>query len=298
MRKRNLKATVEKGKKPHHFLDFLFLADNRDMGTVFTAPARKAQGRKSVAKKGSAIGKPARPQQALASKKSHDSEQSVSTAMSTMTVRASNAQSASDFHLKPFYAGVFETPRGVGEESRANFRPLDFDLFTGPIPPFHSGLMMPKVTPPRYYPNPPINPDCGVGVGSIGSHCNINLNVNLELPSYQQWLPFGGHHIDDNALLHSVTMNGLVTTPTRRDSEDDIVIDLDDTQLMVQLSDVFKEREDDDTMDIETNKFDDNASLSADDIDVLMSSNEKDDLMSSNDMELFGELADGFSIEI
>ena len=30
MRKRNLKATVKGGKKPHHFLDFLFLAEHRD----------------------------------------------------------------------------------------------------------------------------------------------------------------------------------------------------------------------------------------------------------------------------
>jgi len=30
VRKRNLKATVENGKKPHHFLDFLFLAQHRD----------------------------------------------------------------------------------------------------------------------------------------------------------------------------------------------------------------------------------------------------------------------------
>ena len=30
VRKRNLKATVEGGKKPHHFLDFLFLAEHRD----------------------------------------------------------------------------------------------------------------------------------------------------------------------------------------------------------------------------------------------------------------------------
>lgn len=30
VRKRNLKATVEHGKKPHHFLDFLFLAEDRE----------------------------------------------------------------------------------------------------------------------------------------------------------------------------------------------------------------------------------------------------------------------------
>ena len=30
VRKRNLKATVERGKKPHHFLDFLFLAEDRE----------------------------------------------------------------------------------------------------------------------------------------------------------------------------------------------------------------------------------------------------------------------------
>ena len=31
VRKRNRKATVEKGKKPHHYLDFLFLANDREM---------------------------------------------------------------------------------------------------------------------------------------------------------------------------------------------------------------------------------------------------------------------------
>lgn len=41
VRKRNLKATVEKGKKPHHFLDFLFLANDRDQKSL--------QGNQSVA---------------------------------------------------------------------------------------------------------------------------------------------------------------------------------------------------------------------------------------------------------
>ena len=42
VRKRNLKATVELGKKPHHFLDYLFLATDRE------TQMRKASGRDLV----------------------------------------------------------------------------------------------------------------------------------------------------------------------------------------------------------------------------------------------------------
>jgi hypothetical protein len=96
-----------------------------------------------------------------------------------------------------------------------------------------------------------------------------------------------------------VTQNGLVNTPKRRGSEDDITIDLDDSQLMVQLSDVFKEREADNNMEVESNTLDDCASLSTNDIDALMSCGEKDDLMNSDDIEMFGEgLANDFIISI
>jgi hypothetical protein len=290
VRKRNLKATVEKGKKPHHFLDFLFLADNRDLGTAAPlAPTRKTKSRKSVAKHGSAIGKRSRRPKSFTSKKSYDSEQSVSTTMSAITAKASNATSEFDFHLKPFHAGVLETPKGVREESRINPMSLNFNSFTGFIPPFHSGLMMPKVTPPRYCPNPPIYPCYEARFGPSYPR----------LPYYHQRLEFERNQLDDNALLHHVTQNGLVNTPKRRGSEDDITIDLDDSQLMVQLSDVFKEREADNNMEVESNTLDDCASLSTNDIDALMSCGEKDDLMNSDDIEMFGEgLANDFIISI
>lgn len=55
MRKRNLKATVEGGKKPHHFLDFLFLAENRDKHDT-TSPNKKIKS--SIGKKTSSRKKP------------------------------------------------------------------------------------------------------------------------------------------------------------------------------------------------------------------------------------------------
>ena len=44
VRKRNLKATVEQGKKPHHFIDFVFLANDRER--------REAQGLEPVSRFG------------------------------------------------------------------------------------------------------------------------------------------------------------------------------------------------------------------------------------------------------
>lgn len=45
VRKRNLKGTVEGGKKPHHFMDFLFLAENRDKESMLsnTGGGKKAK---------------------------------------------------------------------------------------------------------------------------------------------------------------------------------------------------------------------------------------------------------------
>ncbi len=43
VRKRNLKATVEQGKKPHHFLDFLFLAQDRDQQNELEAANEEPQ---------------------------------------------------------------------------------------------------------------------------------------------------------------------------------------------------------------------------------------------------------------
>jgi len=310
VRKRNLKATVEKGKKPHHFLDFLFLADNRFKLTIAPAPVSSGKGRSKsrneLAKKGSAIRKPVRAHHKLASTKSYDSEQSIasaSTALSTMTVKASNAKSAFPFPFDPFNVGAFETPRGGGGE-QPKIEPVPFNYFATQIPPFHPGLAAPRVTPPRYYPFPLIYPSLEAGMCMEPPH--------PEIPTNHHWPTLQEASFDDDALLYNVTKNGLVTTPTRRASEDDLSIDLDDSQLLAQLSDVFKEREYDDIMDVEANNdIDDaslsttdldvliDASLSAADLDVLMEGVDKDDLMDSDDIELFGEgLVDDFHIEI
>ena len=56
VRKRNLKATVEGGKKPHHFVDFVFLAHDRERREArglspAPSPAKKASSRRKKAKK-------------------------------------------------------------------------------------------------------------------------------------------------------------------------------------------------------------------------------------------------------
>ncbi len=88
VRKRNLKATVEKGKKPHHFLDFLFLANDRDEkgGTntqiqqskvssssrvIKKAPPRKKKGKKATPKRQSKFQK-ASNSSSTNSKNDHD----------------------------------------------------------------------------------------------------------------------------------------------------------------------------------------------------------------------------------
>jgi hypothetical protein len=62
VRKRNLKATVENGKKPHHFLDFLFLAQHRDNKHApkdDNPPVQKAAKGKARRPKSSGARKPA-----------------------------------------------------------------------------------------------------------------------------------------------------------------------------------------------------------------------------------------------
>jgi hypothetical protein len=52
IRKRNLKGTVERGKKPHHFLDFLFLAVHREKEMLESSGSRYEARRSHVDKKG------------------------------------------------------------------------------------------------------------------------------------------------------------------------------------------------------------------------------------------------------
>ncbi len=65
VRKRSLKATVEKGKKPHHFLDFMFLALNRESRTVKQKPEIENNG--ATVKAGRKYVRATRPKSNLAS---------------------------------------------------------------------------------------------------------------------------------------------------------------------------------------------------------------------------------------
>ena len=123
MRKRNLKATVQKGKKPHHFLDFLFLADSRDSDDTI-APA--ARNKRDTLKTG------------------------------TSTRKRSDLKKSSSTHGMQ-HSVTLKTPTSL--QTTANMEPLNdqtllnFDWsLSGSIPHFNPGFMVPKVTPPRMHP--------------------------------------------------------------------------------------------------------------------------------------------------
>jgi len=69
VRKRNLKATIE-GKKPHHFLDFLFLAEHRDKSGEDTKLGNTGKGKPRAAKKRPAPKTPEKPKRARTSRSS------------------------------------------------------------------------------------------------------------------------------------------------------------------------------------------------------------------------------------
>lgn len=274
VRKRNLKATVEKGKKPHHFLDFLFLADNRE----------KRNGvRLNVVRRG-------RPRNKISNRRKARNVSS-SNAHATHEILTMNNSIDSDCTISAVSSGmqglvmgtsnVLDTPKtdivSVGPSN-----PINFDGVSSPMPRFYPGFTLPKVTPPRGF------------YRSSEQRASNNSSLYMMIPMTDlppvteslDWSKTEARVVDDVAMLQEITKEGLVTTPQRRCSDDDITLSWDGSQLMEQITNIFGEEE---YMD-QTNVEDiDGQSLSADEIEEIMGMDECSNVCDHDVMKLLEE---------
>jgi hypothetical protein len=254
VRKRNLKATVEKGKKPHHFLDFLFLADNREKrNDVRVHPVRRGRPKnKTNNRKAKSVSSHSRaherPNEILTANHSNDSD-------CTISVVSSGMQG-----LLMGTSTVLDTPK-TDFVSIGHFNPMHFDAANSPTPRFYPGFTLPKVTPPRgFYRS---------SDQRTLNNSSLLIRPMMDLPPVTENLDWSRteNMVDDVAMLQEITKEGLVTTPQRRCSDDDITISWDGSRLIEQITNIFKEEEYMNQMDVED--FDDQ-SLSVDDIEDIM----------------------------
>lgn len=261
VRKRNLKATVEKGKKPHHFLDFLFLADSRE----------KRNGMPSLntgARRG-------RPKNRINSRKARNV--SSNTNMTHIDPdRTINTVSSEMEGLVVGTSNVHCTPKAE-IESVDHFNPINFDAVTSPMPCFHPGFTLPKVTPPRG-----LYRSCDQRPLNNSSQAVLPMTDLPPVFEFLNWPTTEKIVIDDDTMLQEITKEGLVSTPQRRCSEDDVTISFYGSRLMEQISNIFREDECMNLMDVEDI---DDQSLSVDDIDEIMGMEEcSDDNVGDSDV--------------
>ena len=236
MRKRNLKATVEKGKKPHHFIDFLFLADSRDKKNTSdenhssSTPERikndKVKSRTSANKRSGGKQLPGTRKYGGANAKKLENPTTGHPNMKT-------PEMAIDSHLSS----------------------VNWNVSSGSLPPLDPGNFLPTVTPPRMHP-----------YSNLPSH-----EVYQDLPPVSDVLPSRQPEqviiTEDTRMLREITKDGLVATPPRRSSDGDSSIDLEDPRLLEKLQNVFQEREGTDPLELESRPLD------LGDIDAFMEPN-------------------------
>ena len=270
VRKRNLKATVEKGKKPHHFLDFLFLADNRERkNSVQFKSARRGrpQKKKKNDKARNSALNPFNACTSLTWNNSDDSSLSVSTVSSGLQ----------DLNLKT--KPSFDTPKtGIVTASQT---PINVDYLSTPGPRFHPGFIVPKVTPPRNLVRPTNRPSTTSQATIFPTSDLPPVNVFLD------WSVMDSASVDDEVMLQEITKEGLVNTPQRRCSDDDITLSFDGSQLVDHISKIFIEQDDFDEVMHDENSIDiDGQSLCADDLEEIIG---MDECCDSDVMRLLGE---------
>lgn len=289
MRKRNLKATVEKGKKPHHFLDFLFLADYRDKQGFRDGNHRVVHGgnrRKSAYTRSSVKGKDL--DTLKASKNNHASSKTKDRIKRTkLEVDSENNEfpllvSTNNPPALVKFDGINVSSNNEGIQSSFTTPMREQSLYGdkyvfGSYPNLNSVLSfvpLPRqVTPPR-----------SSSVESIHAAEKDCFDDQLNnLPPVDEMLNWPEHDIMSNrmvedepmsedALVKIFTQNGLVSTPKRRDSFE-MFKDLDDDKFTAQLEHVFREKEED------------LMSISEDDLDVIM---ENDDPLDDPFISLVG----------
>lgn len=245
VRKRNLKATVEKGKKPHHFLDFLFLANDRDekggmqqsrvsssLRAMKKAPPRKKKGKKATPKRQSKIQKASNSSSTTvkndhnpivlqnATMFGHLNETlnpvtPISTCLhqfspSTVTTSSFHAPMQGSF-VPHFHPGAYTATR--------HFAPPRFDFQQNPFFDVQSGTQDTQL-------------DCADIDLSPIPLCDIN-KINVPLTA-----DIGAKEDIDQEVMKLFTQEELVSTPPRHEEEDDMLWGLE-LETDVNMKDVF-----------------------------------------------------------
>ena len=263
VRKRNLKATVEKGKKPHHFLDFLFLADHRDKqhNTDVILSFTKSKSTSKRKKKGKVpqvkneeSPPPRRKNPSRSATKSHyvlptaKSYDSEHTALTASTVADTDSFSSPERGMKK-------------EEERNESSPTSVALPPLPVPKSRgktiltSNKMHPNYYEYPYYPgkvlpsmsqSPQFLASMFPVFGYTTADQNLQISMSTEATKESKTSQKSASSMNDENMLTEITKNGLVATPPRRESNDDIAIDANDQILLHKINNVFEEREKED----------------------------------------------------
>lgn len=267
VRKRNLKATVEKGKKPHHFLDFLFLADDRDKN--HHTENNDLKGNRSVRKRYSSMKvitdtesfKPSKfPIQRCASVKAKE------------RIKRIKIDDEKFFRDIPNLPSVLVPP--PLEFIQGGHNEIIKSMNTNAL--VQRGL--PIVTPPR-------TSITSNALKMLPHDQDAVMDNFLPVDEMFYWSENNASVVEDNtfteeALVKQFTQHGLVSTPKRRDSLE-MFYDLDDKLLTTQLENVFH--------DIEHGSCED-ISLSEDDLNMAFDDHVSEDeflnLVSIEDIEL------------
>ncbi|GFH55132.1 hypothetical protein CTEN210_11608 [Chaetoceros tenuissimus] len=283
VRKRNLKATVQKGKKPHHFLDFLFLADHRDKqhnkDVILSVTKSKSTSKRKKKGKSTQVKTEESPlprrknpsrsatksQYVLPTAKSYDSEH---TALTASTVADADSFSSPERGVKK-------------EEDEKESSPTSVALPPLPVPksrgktiltsnkihpnfyeyPYYPGKVLPQMNQPQQFLDS-MFPVFGYTTAAQAPKTSESAESTEETKTYHK--PTSS--MNDENMLTAITENGLVATPPRRDSTDDIAIDANNQILLTKINDVFEEREKE---DMEKARLEENKAMADFDESVL-----------------------------
>ncbi len=293
VRKRNLKATVEKGKKPHHFLDFLFLANDRDQRllegnnnqssnttskTTRKTTSRTKQGKKTASKKQNGFKKT----RSYTNQKGGKTRQAKKQAVIEQTNPQVNFERAFN-PATPLNMTMQQYSTPIAHGHMMNYAPMQQSF----IPHFHPGpyLATRQITPPRFQQcHPPIE------VVSNPSHQRPHLDTKeispIPISEFHKMSESTAMEIDHEAeVINEYTQDGLISTPPRCEVDDMLWgVELDSD---ISIKDVFRDSFSDvepidGVVSMDEGDGKDNKNDSITESDVLQLFNDDDD-----DLEMF-----------
>ena len=232
VRKRNLKATVEKGKKPHHFLDFLFLANDRDKKAAQNSEVNKAPHQKSDTKrkhttmamrKKSTVARNPRKKSIMTHESPYNDP--VNAQLSSATRYPTSLNPITPVTLMLQHAQQGNINRSFQAPMKSCF-----------VPQFQPGAYnsIRQITPPYFgqeLNTPVYSTDVELDITPISLHENHIDEIAMDIDTRKD---------NENELLRKITDEGLLSTPPRDEYDDDTIWDVAFASD-VSMIDVFKE---------------------------------------------------------